>query len=258
MAYITLLSDFGLQDASVAIAKGIIMQHVPAAHITDITHEVQQFNIKQAAYLLGSTYTNFPAGTCHVAIIDIFSTANPRLVLAEQDGYYFLGPDNGILPRALGTDTLRAWIGLELKKEHSFHSWLRKAGDIMIALQSKKPGELGLEPFTATSTPPATIDADSVTACDAIHIDIFGNVVVDFTRKQYESVARGRRLEVNYIRFQTIVGISDNYNSVRPGDSLCRFNSSGYLEICVNRGKAAQVFGIKIGSKFNKIQISFK
>src|SRR2546423_1818667 len=102
MPCITLLSDFGLQDASVAIARGILMQHCPGHPIIDISHEVKPFYTAQAAYLISSACKNFPAATCHVLLFDLFSDAMPRLALYESDGHYFLTPDNGLLPLALG------------------------------------------------------------------------------------------------------------------------------------------------------------
>ena len=114
MACITLLSDFGLQDASVAIAKGILMQHAPGLPIFDISHDIKPFHSGQAAYLLSSAYKNFPAGTCHILLFDLFSETNPRLVLCEHMDSYFLAPDNGLLPLALGNETSNALQCFEL------------------------------------------------------------------------------------------------------------------------------------------------
>ncbi len=258
MAYITLLSDFGLQDASVAVAKGILMQHVPSAQIVDIAHEIIPFNVGQAAYMLGATYKNFPAGTAHIPLIDIFSEINPKLALVEYDSHYFLAPDNGIIPLALRNATVQAWLCLDFLKEHSFHRWLRVAGDMVSALQLKKPSDLGLTEFQLQRLSAAEMPSDGILEVEAIHIDLFGNVVVDFTRAQYDAMAKGRRIHVDFIGLEEIDGLKNNYNDVRRGYNLCRFNSNDYLEICVNRGKASQVHGLRLGSKYNEIKISFR
>ena len=84
MGCITLLSDFGLADASVASAKGILIQHKPLANIIDISHQVEPFHLQQAAYLLLAAYSNFPKGTCHVLLFDIFSDNTPTMLLCEN------------------------------------------------------------------------------------------------------------------------------------------------------------------------------
>jgi len=42
--------------------------------------------------------------------------------------------------------------------------------------------------------------------------------------------------------------ISKKYNDVDEGDMVCLFNSSGYLEIAINKGKAENLLGLKIDS----------
>jgi S-adenosylmethionine hydrolase len=54
-----------------------------------------------------------------------------------------------------------------------------------------------------------------------------------------------------------IKDLKKNYRDVAPGKKLCRFNSNGYLEICLNQGKAASLFGLKLGSIHNDIKITF-
>lgn len=257
MANITLLSDLGTLDPSVAIAKGILMRQVNPVNIIDISHDVLPFNMLQAAYFLWSAYKNFPAGTCHLPLFDIFSEKKPALILAEYNSHYFLAPDNGILPLALHEKNLHSWLCFELKKTHSFRDWIEHTGTIVQQLQTKKPGELGLPHRKLKMPAGAETQQAGIIDCEVVHIDQFENVVINFTRKQYEELSKGRPFKLKFIQFEEINEISVNYNDVRNGNKLCRFNSNDYLEICVNRRKAATVFGLRIGSKHNKIQISF-
>ena len=102
MSCITLLSDLGLHDASAAIAKGVIMQYADPSPIIDISHDIMPFHTGQAAYLLATAYRHFPLGSIHVILCDLFSNTDPDLVLCKHGGHYFLSPDNGIIPLALG------------------------------------------------------------------------------------------------------------------------------------------------------------
>ncbi len=260
MACITLLSDFGLQEASVAIAKGILMQHLPATPIIDISHEIQPFNTGQAAYLLASAYPGFPQGTVHVLLFDLFSEVTPRLVLCEYSGHYFLTPDNGLLPLALGAEVKDALLCFELTNEHTFPDWLHEAGKVIYSLQSKKPEGLGLSPLQLKITQDkgaARFEA-GVIMCEAIHIDHYENVVLNLTRRQFEQWGGNRPFRLVFVGMEEIEAISNSYADVREGFKLCRFNSTGYLEICVNRGKAASLFGLRLGGKQNDIKMIFE
>ena len=256
MGYITLFSDFGLQDASVAVAKGILMQHVPLHTIIDINHEVQPFNMMQAAYLFGSAYKNFPKGTCHVLMFDIFSAQNPRLILSEYDGHYFLSPDNDLLPLSIKDNVVNSWLCLELHRSHSFHTWLHRAGEIVGQLQNRTAAQLDLIGYELSSRI-KNATSENETSYDVIHIDQFENVTVNFTRDQYEQLSPGKNFSIRFTKVEEINEIKDNYNDVKEGYKLCRFNSNGYLEICLNHGKAASLFGLKLGGKNNNIKIIF-
>ena len=260
MPCITLLSDFGLQDASVAIARGVLMQHIPAASIVDITHDVKPFHTGQAAYLLGAAYGRFPAGTVHMLLFDLFSETVPRLMLCEHLGHYFLTPDNGLLPLALRTADIPAWQCFELTKNQTFTTWLDAAGKVAGTLLSGNPGHQGLPPATLKVIPDKSLPRleGGAIACEVIHIDHYENVVINITRQQFAEWGGGRPFRLQFMAMEEITEISDNYHDVREGFKLCRFNSNDYLEICINRGKAASLFGLRLGGKHNDLKITFE
>jgi len=258
MACITLLSDLGLQDASVAIAKGILMQYNPVIPIADISHDVTPFHRGQAAYLLSAAYNNFPPGTIHVILFNLFAETPPRLVLSEKDGHYFLSPGNGPLPITNG-EAGNSWMCYELKQENTFIDWLHTAGAIIQQLQEKNPADLGLPSYRLKDVPgnSLTVNENEVD-CDIIHIDRFENVVINITMEQFETLRKGRDFRLQFMQVEELTEISGNYNDVRTGYKLCRFNSNGYIEIGINRGKAASLFGLRLGAKNNDIKIFFE
>jgi S-adenosylmethionine hydrolase len=259
---ITLLSDFGLQDASIAIAKGVLLQHAPGLPVVDISHEVMPFQQAQAAYLLASAYANFPAGTCHVILFDVFTAPVTRLLISEHNGHYFLSSDNGLLPIALGAAPAPAqsWIWMELQPGDTFSAWLHEAGHIIALLQHQPPASLALPAYTLKATPKAltpVTDAEGV-QCQAIHIDNFENVVLNISRQQFTALGNGRPFRLQFMEIEEIDELSENYNDVREGYKLCRFNNNGYLEIAINHGRAASLFGLRLGGKLNNIKILFE
>ena len=66
------------------------MNQLPDACFIDLAHRVPQYDLQQAAYLLLSAYKYFPAGTVHLLLVDIFAGEQPRMLLSEKDGFYFI------------------------------------------------------------------------------------------------------------------------------------------------------------------------
>jgi S-adenosyl-L-methionine hydrolase (adenosine-forming) len=258
MSCITLLSDFGRHDSSVAITRGVLLQHVTGVPIVDISHDATPYHAAEAAYLLASARASFPPGTVHLCLTDIFSERNARLVLAEHDGHYFLAPDNGLLPAALGT-VPRAWLCLELPHDGYFADWLHAAGRTIQLLiteegMPKDLPETALKP--ARTTGPQITD-DGI-ECEVVHIDRYENVVTNMTRGLFDELRGGRRFRIRFMLVEEITELSTYYQDVREGFKLCRFNSTGHLEICINRGPAASLFGLRLGSRHNDIKIFFE
>jgi S-adenosylmethionine hydrolase len=264
MANITLLSDFGLQDASAASAKALLMQEVKDAVITDISHLVEPYHVQQAAYILNAAYSGFPEGSFHIILCDIFYDRPSRLVLCYHNKQYFLAPDNGILSLAFSGKQDGTWLCHEMEDTDTMSRWLATCGSIInIISNGKSPEQAGLNTYEInnrlTHWQPK-VNNNSI-ECHVIHIDRFENVVINLTKSMFESVGRNRPFRIQFARNE-ISSISNHYNDVRLDDMLCRFNSAGYLEIAINRGKAASLLGLKLSKEqhliYNSIKIVFE
>jgi len=98
---ITLLSDFGRQDAYVAVMKGVIAAIAPTQTTCDLTHEIPPQNILSARFNLKLAYPHFPPGAVHLAVVDPGVGSSRRAVAVECSSdhmrCFLVGPDNGIL-----------------------------------------------------------------------------------------------------------------------------------------------------------------
>lgn len=83
------MTDFGSKDHYAGVMKGVILGINPNARIVDITHEIEKFNIFEAAFKLISYYTYFPRGTIHVVVVDPGVGGQRRPIAAEAGGYFF-------------------------------------------------------------------------------------------------------------------------------------------------------------------------
>src|SRR5262249_38723308 len=94
---ITLTTDFGLSDPFVGIMKGVILSIAPNAQLVDISHDIDSYDILQAAFLIETSYRYFPEGTVHIVVVDPGVGSARRPIAAFSHGQMFVSPDNGVL-----------------------------------------------------------------------------------------------------------------------------------------------------------------
>ena len=97
MSIITLLTDFGTEDAYVGVMKGVILSINPSAEVVDVCHYINPQDLIEAAYLIKSSYRYFPKGTIHIIVVDPGVGGNRLIVAVKLSGHIFLAPDNGVL-----------------------------------------------------------------------------------------------------------------------------------------------------------------
>ena len=96
MNFITLTTDFGYKDFSVAITKANIYNNIDNVIIVDISHQISPFNNTQAAYILKNSYKSFPEGTIHIIGVDSELTPENSHLAMYFNNHYFIGANNGI------------------------------------------------------------------------------------------------------------------------------------------------------------------
>lgn len=94
---LVLMTDFGLKDGAVSAMKGVAFGVDRDLKIFDLTHEIPNYNIWEGAYRFKQTATYWPKGTVFVGVVDPgVGTDRESVVVETKDGYYFVGPDNGL------------------------------------------------------------------------------------------------------------------------------------------------------------------
>lgn len=95
---LVLQSDFGTRDGAVASMKGVALGVDPALRIVDLTHQIEPFNIWEAAYRLRQVTPFWAKGTVFVSIVDPgVGTARKGVVARTSTGLLIVTPDNGTL-----------------------------------------------------------------------------------------------------------------------------------------------------------------
>lgn len=252
---ITLTTDFGVRDHYAALLKGHILSEGQAVQFIDISHQVQAYNIGQAAYLLGASFWAFPKGSIHIVSVHNFYQEHPRFLVIAHKGHYFIGPDNGVFSLLFKEKPQEIYqlISEEPPSLLSMQRLFAKASAHLLAQQpleeiGRKSDEL-LERISLN----AVVSKDYIRAA-VLYIDVYENVVLNVDRSLFEEIAQGRSFELYFKRFDPISDLSLHYAEQAVGEVLCLFNSSGLLEIAVNAGKAASLFGLKVD---DSVQLEF-
>ena len=97
MSIITLTTDYGVKDHFVGALKGKILSEFREAIIVDLSHDIDPFNVSEAAYIIGAAYSSFPKGTVHLIGVDIELNHENQHIAMQWNDQYFICADNGIL-----------------------------------------------------------------------------------------------------------------------------------------------------------------
>jgi S-adenosyl-L-methionine hydrolase (adenosine-forming) len=248
MPTITLTSDIGIKDYLVGALKGLLLSENPESLLIDITHELSPFNYPQAAYICRNAIRNFPPYTYHIILVNLFEHKPEKLLLAFHREQYILCADNGLLTMVL-EESPEIVIGLPMES-NQIKDTLYCIKVFANAINGISRGlgllELG-EPDTLfhSKNHLRPLLGDNWMEGQIIFIDNFENVVVNITRRQFEEQRKGRSFRIEFRRNEQIERISESYADVPEGEKLALFNSAGYLEIAINKGNAAGLFGLQ-------------
>ncbi len=254
MAIITLTTDFGTQDWFVGTMKGVILGIDPKAVIVDLTHEIPPGNIRAGAFALAAAFRYFPQGTVHLGVVDPGVGSARRAVAVRTRDYFFVAPDNGILSWALAQQEVFAIRALENKRyflpaiSHTFHGRDVFAPAAAHLSRGLPLGRLGpaIEDIIERKWPEPGLSGRGLQG-EVIYVDRFGNAI---TNMEAAAIAKlpGKGVAVFRGR-QRLCCVRKFYQAVPPGQAVAVLGSSGFLEIAVNAGRAAEKLKLRVGTR---------
>jgi len=248
MPLLTLTSDIGRQDFLVGAVKGQLLQENSDFSIVDISHELSPFNYPQAAYVCRNAIKNFPAGTFHLVLVNLFDEKPEHMLLAEHNGHYIGCADNGLLTMILEEipQKVVALILDKNKQKNTLYCTSVFSAAFKELNSGKKIEEIGSKDISIhVKNPLRPLLGNDWIEGQIIFTDNFENVIVNIHRDEFEEQRKGRSFKIVFKRDEVIDRISDTYADVNEGEKLALFNSAGYLEIAINKGNAAGLLGLQ-------------
>ncbi len=259
MAVVSLLTDFGAEDAYVGMVKAVILSVDPRAVIVDITHAVGPGDVMHAAYLLKTAFAYFPEGAIHVVVVDPGVGGDRAIVALEMAGHCFLAPDNGVLGPLMESTAPERVVRVENQRffrqpvSRTFHGrdiFAPVAGHLSLGLDLSALGpRCRCEHMVRLAFPSCRfVDARTLVG-KILFRDRFGNLITNIGEKEIVSVCEGRAcggLTVT-LAGRAVHGLSDHYAAVPSGAPLALIGSTGQLELSVNGGDAGLFFQAGVG-----------
>ena len=229
---VTLLTDFGLDDAYVGAMKGATLAVYPKATLVDLSHGVRPFAVLQGAFLLDSAWRSFPVGTVHVAVVDPGVGTDRKAIAFTAADHFFVGPDNGLF--TFLTEPISESVTLATPPEAAptFHgrdvfgptAARLAAGTALAALGTPRAQEPMRLPDAWASK------VGEAWRAQVLHCDHFGNVITNLPLR-----ALARIKVINGTPVRTV----ETYEEAQPNELVALVGSSGRIEFALRQGSAA-------------------
>ena len=253
---ITFSSDFGSSGPYVGAVKGAILQICPQARVVDISHEISSHNILEAAFNLACSYSYFPAGTIHLAVVDPGVGSERRGIVVATDRYRFVGPDNGLFTLVYRREKVRQVVSIESERHcretvsATFHGRDVFGPAAAWLACGVEPERLGPEVTDWRQLPLTLLQREEPGRIGAVvlQVDRFGNVITSVhDRELRDLLGRQPALVEFQARGRRIGRHCRTYAEAPAGKLVYLKGSSGYYEIAISEGSAAQIVGLRVG-----------
>jgi hypothetical protein len=236
--------------------KGVILNTNPDVEIVDITHKIASYDIFDAAFTLAQSYRFFPSDTIHLVVVDPGVGTSRRPLLARSMAYKFVAPDNGVLSLIYEREE-----NVEVRHITADHYFLNPVSNTfqgrdifapVVGWLSKwvevdKFGDT-ITDFTKFSSPKPKRVGESLVKGVALKVDKFGNIITNLTPEDLPQLFAETPAPFKIIiNQQEITRLNLAYSMGKPSELFAIVGSSGYIEICTNRGSAAKILNVNRG-----------
>ena len=241
---IVLFTDFGPSGPYTGQMKAVLHREAPGVAVVDLFADAPAHDPRAAAYLLAAYAGEFPPGTVFLCVVDPgVGSARAPLVI-EADGRWYVGPDNGLFElviRRAGTARLWEVRWRPERLSPSFHGRdLFAPVAARLARGESPPGDKRLWDERPAADRPRPDWPDDL--AEIIYIDHFGNAITGLRAATLEPDAVLEADGTRVLRART-------FSEVPPGQAFWYENANGLAEIAVNRGRADEALGLRVGSK---------
>lgn len=240
---ITITTDFGVDDYFTGVMKGVMLSVNPDAVLVDLNNCVKKFDVFAAAVSLRNSFNYFPEGAVHLVVVDpgVGGTRSP--IIVNAGGYYFVGPDNGVFSfiysifsgyRVYEISNSEYMLPEISSTFHGRDIFAPAAAYLTKGIRPEHFGGMVKDPVTLSIPDP--VIQEKIISGTVIYTDSFGNLI---TNVPAEMVGSNDIIKAGGM---TLDQPRESYSEACAGEPVAVIGSSGYLELAVNMGSAAEYF----------------
>jgi len=264
-------TDFGTADGAVSAMYGVAYSVSPDLIISDLTHDIPQYDIWEASYRLIQTISYWPEGTVFVSVVDPGVGSTRRSIVAKtKTGQYIVTPDNGTLTHVQRINGIVAAriIDEEINRlpnsgeSYTFHgrdiyayTGARLAAGV-INFEGIGP-EVEVDTISQLHIVEPKYNGELVTGTIDVLDVRFGSLWTNITREMFMNlgVTHGKRVEISIenetrVLYKNILVYAKSFADVHVGEPLIYVNSLDCMAVAINQGSFARAYNIGTGSKW--------
>jgi S-adenosylmethionine hydrolase len=233
--------------------KGVILGIAPNVQLVDITHDIRSYDILEAAFLIESAYRYFPEQTIHMIVVDPGVGSARRPMAAAASGHIFVAPDNGVLsfvldgepgkpvPAAFRIANKSLFLRSVSQTFHGRDIFAPVAAHLALGTPVESVGPRILD-FVKKPMPKPRPEGGKLVGV-VLRVDKFGNIITNLRRRHL-----GPDFTIG-IAGLSITRLCENFSEALIGEFFAVEGSTGYIELALNQGSAADRLSVERGAE---------
>lgn len=253
------MTDFGENDDSVAICKGVMLKIEPRLRIIDISHQVTPYSILDGARFLAGTTAYYPSKTVFVTVIDPGVGSTRKAIVAKSKrGQYFVLPNNGLITLVQDQDGLEAvreitntnlMIGQTLSSTfHGRDIFSPVAAHLAHGIDWTRVGPIiPISEVVKLNVTAAKID-DKVLTGEIIALDgQYGNLITNIDEQDFAKLGYkiGDKVNIKIADQNISLSFVKTFSDVPINAPLLYIDSRGHLAMAINQNNFAQTYKVQ-------------
>ncbi len=237
---IGLFTDFGPNGPYLGQMEAVLRFSAPNIDIIDLINNAPLSDPWLSAFLLAAVQRNFPEHSVILCVVDPGVGGNRLPVVLHADGKWFVGPDNGLLNCVAIQAQAAQWYKIAWKPEKlskSFHG--RDLFAPIAALIALEKVSDQIECYCGPALKDCPSDLDAI-----VYFDHYGNAI---TGRRYTTTLDGKTI---FLAGGERIPQAGTFCEVEEGRAFWYCNSSGQVELAVNKGRAQQILNLSLGDGF--------
>jgi S-adenosylmethionine hydrolase len=225
---ILLFTDFGWQGPYVGQMLAVLQRLAPGVPVTPVQSDAPRGDPRRSAFLLAPLVAQSATGAIWVCVVDPGVGGDRQPLVVEAEGRWLVGPDNGLLIRALRAAAQARAARIDWRPARLSSTFHGRDLFAPVAAQLARGQGVKSSPVAPAVLAGADWPEDLP---EVVYIDGFGNAM---TGLRAATVPTGARLSVA----GQPIDYHRTFCEAPPMRPFWYCNSLGLVEIAVNQGRA--------------------